>query len=291
MGDDFLFVEFDIVRYKEPETNFRLISTVFPELAKNNRIFFLCVSAALLLVSASAAFSTTVFAATSQSTVVVANSSYSGYEVTGPYTTLRVEGSWIVPMVNCTATPNSVSNISVVIDGIKGEGDAMMVGTYQDCVKGNPSYGAFVYIYPMTTYFGENNGNISNVVVHPGDLIEAQGTWRPSAQKPMNWNTNFEDKTTGGLVVDTDARSPAGFTPKLDSGALILSSDGHTLTTLSEISTGRQYTDIHDSDITGAQSGIVTFGETGALSGYTTYQLGNATSLTDSGSSFQIPAN
>jgi hypothetical protein len=253
-----------------------------------NKLISLFALASFLLVST--AFSTAVFA-TGQS-VVVTNSPYAGYKVTGSYTTLRVEGSWIVPTANCTATPNSVSNISVVIDGINGEGDGMMIGTYQDCVSGVASYGAFVHIYPMTNYFGENNGNISKVVVRPGDLIEAQGTWRPTNESPINWNTNFEDKTSGGLVVDTDAHSPAGFTPAFDSGALILSSDGHTLTSLSAINTGRQYTNIHDSDITGGQHAIATFGTTGAQKGFTLTQLDmtgtTVSALTDGGSSFQI---
>lgn len=217
---------------------------------------------------------------------------YTGYEVIGPYSTLRVEGSWVVPTANCTQTPNSVSNISVVIDGIHGEGDAMEIGTYQDCVNGVASYGAFVNIYPMTTFFGENNGNISTIIIHPGDLVEVQGTWRPSTQKPVNWNTNFEDKTTGSVVVDTDAHSPAGFTPKLDSGAIILSSDGHTLTSLSTIGTGSQYTKVHNSDITGGQQEDVTFGTMGISSGYTlvSWEIPGTTlgSLTDGGSSFQI---
>lgn len=142
----------------------------------------------------------------------------------GPYQTLRVEGSWVVPTANCTATPNSVSNISIIIDGISGEGDGMEIGTYQDCANGVASYGAFVNIYPMTGYFGEVGGNISDIVVHPGDVVEAQGTWRNSTEKPMNWNTNFIDNNTGQLV-DTNAMTNYTFQPVLNSGALILSSD------------------------------------------------------------------
>jgi hypothetical protein len=185
---------------------------------------------------------------------------YTGYQVVGPYTTLRVKGSWIVPTANCAATPNSVSNISVIIDGISGEGDAMEIGTYQNCVSGVAVYGAFVNIYPMTTFYGK--GGISKLVIHPGDVIEAQGTWRPSNVKPVNWNTNFVDKTTGQMV-DTNARTSSTFKPVLDSGALILSSDGHTLTALSTISSGVQYTKVGQSDVTGPWLGSSTFGETG----------------------------
>ena len=264
-------------------------------LENRRKLFSAFAFTGILLLFATGTFSTS-FAAKGPSAQATPSTSklYTGYEVTGPYSTLRVEGSWIVPTANCSATPNSVSNISVVIDGINGEGDGMEVGTYQDCINGVASYGAFVNIYPMTTYFGENNGNISTIVVHPGDVIEAQGTWRPSTQKPVNWNTNFEDKTTGSVVVDTDAHSPAGFTPKLDSGALILSSDGHTLTSLGTISSGVQYTIVHNSDITGAQSGTTTFGEMGLATGYTliAWQIPGTTlgTLTDGGSSFQITA-
>ena len=170
----------------------------------------------------------------------------------------------------------------------------MEVGTYQNCVNGVASYGAFVNLYPVTTYYGENHGNISKVVVHPGDIVEAQGTWRPSTTRgePVNWNTNFVDETTGGLAIDTDAHTPTGFTPKLNSGALILSSDGHNLTALGTISSGVQYTKIKDSDITGKQMGSSTFGETGNSTGYAivTWQIPGTTlgALSDSGSSFQI---
>jgi len=204
---------------------------------------------------------------------------------------LRVEGSWVVPTANCTATPNSVSNISVIIDGIHGEGDGMEIGTYQDCVKGVAVYGAFVNIYPMTKYFGENNGNISKVVIHPGDVVEAQGTWRPSTQPPINWNTNFIDETTK-VKVNTDAKTLSTFTPKLDSGAIILSSDGQTLTSLNSITSGRQYTSVKFSDISGPQNADSTLSETAALSGYSlvTWQIPGTSlsALTDSGSSFQI---
>jgi hypothetical protein len=239
-----------------------------------------------LLVIAPAAFSMTAFAASTSNTL------YTGYEVVGPYTTLRVEGSWVVPTANCAVTPNSVSNISVIIDGIHGEGDGMEIGTYQDCVNGVAKYGAFVNIYPMTVYFGENNGNISNVVIHPGDVVEAQGTWRPTTQKPINWNTNFIDETTGAVKVNTDAKTSATFTPKLDSGAIILSSDGKTLTSLSTINTGREYTGIKFSDISGPQSADSTLSQTAALSGFSlvTWQIPGTdlSALADSGSSFQI---
>jgi hypothetical protein len=246
--------------------------------------------AGLLLVSAATAFAlTSVSASTGQTQA--STSQYTGYEVTGPYTTLRVEGSWIVPTADCSATPNSVSNISVIIDGINGEGDAMQIGTYQNCVGGVAQYGAFVNLYPMTKYYGQT-ANISKLVIHPGDVIEAQGTWRPSTYKLAGWNTNFIDETSG-QTVDTDAHTASGFTPRLDSAALILSTNG-TLTSLSTpISSGAQFTGVKFSDIAGPYKAHSTFGDTASLSGYSLVSLQQIPgtslgTLTDKGSSFQI---
>lgn len=222
------------------------------------------------------------------------NSTYAGYQVMGPFTTLRAEGSWIVPTADCSKTPNSQSNISTIIDGISNEKDAMEIGTYQNCVNGVAHYGAFVNVYPMTNYFGENHGNISTMKISPGDVIEAQGTWRPSTitNEPINWNTNIVDETTG-VLLDTDAHSPKGFTPVLDSAAVILSSNGKTLTAFKgSIEIGRQYTGVHNSIIAGVWQGTSTFGETASLPGYhlVTLTMPNdpVTTLSDSGTSFTI---
>lgn len=231
------------------------------------------------------------------STGVATSSNYSGYEVTGPYSSLRVKGSWIVPTADCSKTPNSVSNISVAFDAINGEGDGFMIGTYQDCTNGNASYGAFLIIYPYTQFTG-NKTSLNKIVIHPGDVIEAQGTFRVGA-KPVAWNTNFVDQTTC-TQVDVDAHVASGFTPKQDSGAVVLSSNGHTLTSLSTVESGEQYTAGHctkeqpatGSDIVGPSHDQITFGKMGAMSGYTLtkLQMSGTTvgSLTHGGSSFTI---
>ncbi len=259
----------------------------------HTKLFRVFLIAALLLGFSGTTFALTAASATMGQTQAMSTLSdlYTGYQVTGPYTSLRVEGSWVVPTANCAATPNSVSNISVIIDGINGQGDAMEIGTYQNCVSGVAQYGAFVNLYPMTKYYGKT-GNISDLVIHPGDVIEAQGTWRPSTAKLAGWNTNFIDETTK-QTVDTDAHTSSTFTPVLDSGAVILSSDGHTLTAFSTpVSTGAQFTGVKFSDITGPWKAHSTFGETAALSGYSliALQIPGTTlgTLTDDGSSFQI---
>jgi hypothetical protein len=237
--------------------------------------------------------STTVSVAATTAT----NSAYSGYEVTGPFTSLRVKGSWIVPTADCSKTPNSVSNISVAFDAINGEGDGFMIGTFQDCNHGVASYGAFLIIYPFTSFTG-NHSSINKIVIHPGDVIEAQGTFRVGA-KPTDWNTNFVDQTTC-TQLDIDARVSTTFTPKQDSGAVVLSSDGHTLTAFSTIQSGEQYTAGHcagkqpatGSDIVGPSHEQITFGKMGAMPGYTLAELEipstTVTALTHGGSSFTI---
>ena len=260
------------------------------------RLFFLVTTAIVLSL---AYLPVTAMAATATSTQA---SIYSGYEVTGSYATLRVKGSWIVPTADCTATPNSVSNISVAFDAINGEGDGFMIGTYQDCTSGLASYGAFLLVYPFTNYYG-NKSDLSKLVIHPGDVIEAQGTFRVGAS-PVQWNTNFVDWTTC-TQLDTDAHTASGFTPKQDSGALVLSSDGHTLTSLSTVELGQQYTSpsphcsnshgfqgTGNSNIVGPEQRSITFGKMGATTGYTLTQLVmnqiTVSPLSDSGSSFTI---
>jgi Peptidase A4 family len=218
---------------------------------------------------------------------------YTGYQVAGNFTELRVRGSWIVPAANCAITPNSVSNISVIIDGIGGEGDAMEVGTYQDCTSGVATYGAFVNIYPTAS----PTRQLSRVAVHPGDVIEAQGTWRCIVAKCIKdglclcWHSNFIDETTG-VVKDVNGYTPTTYAPVLDSAALVLSSDGHPLTSLGTVYTGYLYTGVSRSDVAGNWRGHSTFGETGALSGYTLVSLtapGTSLSqLSQDGSSFTM---
>lgn len=254
----------------------------------------------IVATTAPATFATVKTTSTTTITLQPIKSNYTGYVVVGNYTTLRVKGTWIVPTANCTATPNSVSNISVVIDGINGEHDAMEIGTYQDCSNGVASYGAFLNVYPETGFYG-NKTSIDEMVIRPGDVIEAQGTWRSPGQ-PVDWNTNIVDETTC-TQLDTDAHTAAGFAPVQDSGALILSSDGHNLTSLSTIQSGEQYTEstahcagniqgTSGSDITGPEQKIISFGTQGSTAGFTLDALQipgtSITPLYDGGTSFEI---
>src|SRR5579864_1719223 len=156
-----------------------------------------------------------------------------GYAVSGNYqsTGIRVKGSWIVPTANCSPGQNSNSTISVVIDGINGEGDEMQVGTAQNCANGNAQYYAFAVFLPLTT-----RQRLPTLTIHPGDTIEAQGKWDLSTNF---WHAQIIDETTGcnGLSTCKQAissgRYATGYLPKLDSGAFILSNNGQTLTSFS----------------------------------------------------------
>jgi Peptidase A4 family len=218
---------------------------------------------------------------------------YAGYQVTGNYTELRVKGSWVVPTVDCAITPNSMSNISVIIDGIDGEGDAMEAGTYQNCVAGVAYYGAFVNIYPTL----KPTSQPTLLKVHAGDVIEAQGTWRCNKTGCLKggeclcWHSNIIDETTG-MYSNNNGYTSLTYQPALDSAALILSSDGHTLSSMGTIYSGIAYTGVHRSDVAGPWKGTSTFGETAALSGYGLVLLtmaGTSVSpLSSDGSSFSI---
>jgi hypothetical protein len=257
-----------------------------------SKISLASIISVLVIILSASFFATSGFASKPVQTIQM--SQYTGYQVVGPYKTLRVKGSWIVPTANCTETPNSISNVSVIIDGIDNEGDGMEVGTFQNCVSGIAYYGAFVNIYPTTNTTSGILDEILNITVNPGDIISAQGTWRPIINNGscLCWHTNFVDETTGGNYVNTNAVSPSGFTAKIDSGAFMLSSDGGNLTSLSPIYTGFRYTGVHKSDVSGAWTAKTTFGKEAKKKGFTlvSREMAGTTlsSLSSDGSSFEI---
>ncbi len=216
---------------------------------------------------------------------------YAGYEVTGPPGQItRVRGSWIVPLVDCEITPNSVLNVSSIIDGINGVHDAMEIGTFSDCVNGVAEYGAFVQFYPTTN--GDFDKTLA-ITVHPGDMVEAQGKWVPLG-KPHNvqsWHSSFIDFTTHKKV-DTDAVAPVGFVPVASSGAFIVSSDGKKLSSFSTVLSGIDYTKIHNSDVLGLAHTEVYFGLVGEVTGFSivAFSMPGATPgpISADGSSFAV---
>jgi hypothetical protein len=219
---------------------------------------------------------------------------YTGYQVQGPFNlnSIRIKGSWIVPTADCSVNPNSVSNISVVIDGISGEGDVMQVGTYQNCVNGQAVYGAFANFSPHS-----KREILPTLTINPGDTIEAQGKWDPTTS---SWHAQIIDVTSNVKQALGSGKTPTGFSPKLDSGAFLLSNDGKTLTKLSTTCSGvtymacsgKDYSGVTKSDIVGADKANTAFGSYTTISGFTVvgYQMsGTALSSPSSdGTSFTI---
>lgn len=94
------------------------------------------------------------------------STNWSGYAVTGSGFT-QVQGSWIVPAVNCSATPNTYSSFWVGLDGWTSS-TVEQTGTDSDCNGATPSYYAWFEFYPKASK------NISSVPVSPGDVIAAE---------------------------------------------------------------------------------------------------------------------
>jgi Peptidase A4 family len=251
------------------------------------KLELLCIGVLFLFLAISSFTNANAFASGPQT--VVTSPLYTGYGVQGNYNgNLRVKGSWIVPAARCSSGENTVSNISVIIDGINGEGDIMQVGTFSDCVKGSAVYGAFAQLYP------EIKEKLPTLMVAAGDVIEAQGKWSPSTH---GWHAQIINMNTS-VTQSLSATTSSNFTPKLDSGAFLLSNDGKTLTTLvpsssgTIISSGNDYTGVTKSNVVGSDKGKTTIGQEGDSSGFTLvmYQMTGTqlNALSGDGGSFTI---
>lgn len=89
---------------------------------------------------------------------------WGGYAITGARFT-SVSGSWTVPTLNCSATPNSYVSPWIGIDGWNSD-TVEQIGFVQDCVNGVAGYYPWVEMYPADSiYFTET--------VKAGDQISA----------------------------------------------------------------------------------------------------------------------
>ena len=91
---------------------------------------------------------------------------WAGYAVTGNGFT-DVKGSWHVPEVNCTVTPNSYSAFWAGIDGFS-DGTVEQTGTSSNCNGTTPQYFAWYEFYPAGPV------TLTNFPVIPGDVIGAE---------------------------------------------------------------------------------------------------------------------
>jgi hypothetical protein len=94
------------------------------------------------------------------------STNWSGYAVTGSSFT-NAKGSWTIPTVNCTKTPNTYAAFWVGIDGWTSS-TVEQTGTDSDCDGKTPSYYAWYEFYPAGSVL------ISSVAVSPGNKISAE---------------------------------------------------------------------------------------------------------------------
>ncbi len=132
---------------------------------------------------------------------------WSGYAVTGASFTQAL-GSWIVPAVDCSATPSTYSSFWVGIDGYS-DSTVEQTGTDSDCSGGTPTYYAWYEFYPQpSSYACERGRNQSCALKNltPGDVMQASVTFTPG--RLATFAPNFGTFT----VTITDVTSGAAFT-------------------------------------------------------------------------------
>jgi hypothetical protein len=117
-------------------------------------------------------------------TVQTSSENWSGYAVTGTSFT-KVLGSWIVPAVNCTATPNTYASFWAGIDGF-GSNTVEQIGTDSDCSGETPAYYAWYEFYPLDAYYAcppapPSKGHSAPACplqsLTPGDVMSASITY------------------------------------------------------------------------------------------------------------------
>lgn len=112
------------------------------------------------------------------------STNWSGYAVTGASFT-SAKGSWTVPTVNCSKTPNTYSSFWVGIDGWNST-TVEQTGTDSDCDGSSPSYYAWYEFYPAGSIL------ISTVPVSPGNKMSAQVVYSGS-----EFTITITNETTG----------------------------------------------------------------------------------------------
>ena len=125
------------------------------------------------------------------------STNWSGYAVEGSSFT-KALGSWTVPTVKCSTTPNTYSSFWVGIDGWTSS-TVEQTGTDSDCDGRTPSYYAWYEFYPAASVL------ISSVPVSPGNHISASVTWNSGS----SFTVNLTNETTGRSFSKTGTVSGA----------------------------------------------------------------------------------
>jgi len=114
----------------------------------------------------------------------VESENWSGYAVTGTGFT-KAQGSWTVPAVNCSTTPNTYAAFWVGIDGYSSD-TVEQTGTLAYCSGTTAGYYAWYEFYPAASV------EITSVPVAPGDVLSAEVSYSGT-----EFTTTITNQTTG----------------------------------------------------------------------------------------------
>jgi hypothetical protein len=114
----------------------------------------------------------------------VSSDNWSGYAVTGTNFTYA-KGSWHVPQVDCTTTPNSQSAFWVGIDGFSDK-TVEQTGTASNCNGTTPEYFVWYEFYPA------NPVVITSIPIAAGDTMGASITYSDG-----KFTIGIDNRTTG----------------------------------------------------------------------------------------------
>jgi Peptidase A4 family len=167
------------------------------------------------------------------------STNWSGYAVTGSSFT-KALGSWTVPTVNCTKTPNTYAAFWVGIDGWNSD-TVEQTGTDSDCDGKTASYYAWYEFYPAASVL------ISSITVSPGNKMSASVTYVSGSEFTISITNESTGKTYSktGSVSGAD-RSSAEWIAEApcctNRGGILPLSDFGT------VDFGEDYTDVSDTN-------------------------------------------
>ena len=213
------------------------------------------------------------------------STNWSGYAVEGTSFT-KALGSWTVPSVNCSQTPNTYSSFWVGIDGWTSS-TVEQTGTDSDCSGTKPSYYAWYEFYPNPSRL------INGVPGSPGNHISASVTYSGS-----NFTITITNVSTGKSYSKTSSvRSAKRTSAEWIAEAPCCTRSGGILP-LADFGTvdfGQDYTGVgstNDATASGVSGAIGAFGnnifESIMVNGSTGADEAVPSGLTSDGTSFSV---
>ena len=213
------------------------------------------------------------------------STNWSGYAVEGTSFT-KALGSWTVPTVNCSTTPNTYSSFWVGIDGWTSS-TVEQTGTDSDCSGKKASYYAWYEFYPNPSIL------ISSVPVSPGNHISASVTYSGSSFTITLTNVSTGKSYSKSSSVRSAKRTSAEWIAEAPcctrSGGILPLADFGT------VDFGQDYTGVNstnDATASGVSGAIGAFGnnifESIMVNGSTGADEAVPSALTSDGSSFSV---